>query len=127
MPLAGLGAGEAAGGPIPGEGARRRRGEVGEQHVESESNLGTPLVELGVACGGPATEQWRRRPVADGGGAAPAVRGGGEWVWELHYGEGDLAAGSIWGEEGRRRGLRVELWGGNGHGGGGCDNPGFRD
>ena len=63
MPLAGLGAGEAAGGPIPGEGARRRRGEVGEQHVESESNLGTPLVELGVACGGPATEQWRRRPV----------------------------------------------------------------
>ena len=79
MPLAGLGAGEAAGGPVPGEGARRRRGEVGEQHVESESNLGTPLVELGVACGGPATEQRRRRPVADGGGAAPAVRGGGEW------------------------------------------------
>ena len=79
MPLAGLGAGEAAGGPVPGKGAHRRRGEVGEQHVESESNLGTPLVELGVACGGPATEQWRRRPVADGGGAASAVRGGGEW------------------------------------------------
>ena len=50
-----------------------------------------------------------QRPVAFGGGTAPAVRGGGEWVWELHYGEGDLAAGSIWGEEGRRRGLRVEL------------------
>ena len=50
-----------------------------------------------------------RRPVADGGGAAPVVRGGGERVWELHYGERNLAAGSIWGEEGRRRGLRVEL------------------
>jgi len=60
-----------------------------------------------------------RRPVADGGGAAPVVRGGGERVWELHYGERNLAAGSIWGEEGRRRGLRVELWGGGGHGGGG--------
>ena len=50
-----------------------------------------------------------RRPVADGGGAAPAVRGRGERVWELHYGERNLAAGSIWGEEGRRRGLCVEL------------------
>ena len=57
--------------------------------------------------------------VADGGGAAPVVRGGGERVWELHYGERNLAAGSIWGEEGRRRGLRVELWGGGSHGGGG--------
>ena len=50
-----------------------------------------------------------RRPGADGGGAAPAVRGRGERDWELHYGEGNLAAGSIWGEEGQRRGLRVEL------------------
>ena len=50
-----------------------------------------------------------RRPVADGGGTTPAVRGGDERVWELHYGERNLAAGSIWGEEGRRRGLRVEL------------------
>jgi hypothetical protein len=50
-----------------------------------------------------------RRLVADGGGAALAVRGGGELVWELHYGEVNLAAGSIWGEEGRRRGLCVEL------------------
>ena len=47
--------------------------------------------------------------MADGGGAALAVRGGGERVWELHYGVVKLAAGSIWGEEGRRRGLRVEL------------------
>jgi len=36
MPLAGLGAGEAAGGPIPGEGARRRRGEVGEELEDIE-------------------------------------------------------------------------------------------
>ena len=43
------------------------------------------------------------------GGGATAVRGGGERVWELHYGERNLAAGSIWGEEGRRSGLRVEL------------------
>ena len=50
-----------------------------------------------------------RRPVADDGGAAPVVRGRGERVWELHYGKRNLAVGSIWGEEGRRRGLRVEL------------------
>ena len=47
--------------------------------------------------------------MADAGSAALAVRGGGERVWELHYGEVKLAAGSIYGEEGRRRGLRVEL------------------
>jgi hypothetical protein len=57
-----------------------------------------------------------RQPVADGGGAAPTVRGGGERVWELHYGGRNHAAGSIWGEEGRRRGLRVELGGGGDHG-----------
>ena len=56
-----------------------------------------------------------RRPVADGGGTAPAIWGGGERVWELHYGERNLAAGSIWVEERRRRGLRVELGGGGGH------------
>jgi len=40
-------------------------------------------------------------------------------VWKLHYGEGKLVAVSIGGEEGRRRALRVELWGDGDHVGGG--------
>ena len=50
-----------------------------------------------------------RRPVADGGGAAPAVRGGGEQVWELHGAMRKLSWGSIWVKEGRRRGFDGEL------------------
>ena len=47
-----------------------------------------------------------------GGGSLAWSRVGGWWrtaAAPLHYGEVNLAAGSIWGEEGRRRGLCVEL------------------
>ena len=65
--------------PIPA--ARLACGE-GKGVGEQEETEGYPVmgrIGVGVVCRGPATEQWRRRPVADGGGAAPAVRGGGEW------------------------------------------------
>ena len=66
----------------------------------------------------------RRREARGGGGSGrrrrrSGGRGGGERVRELHYGEVKLAAVSIGGEEGRRRGLRVELWACGSHGGGG--------
>jgi hypothetical protein len=37
MPLAGVGTEEEAAAAFPGEGARRRRGEVGERQEEGES------------------------------------------------------------------------------------------
>ena len=85
--------------------------------MESESNLGTPLVELGVACGGPATEQWRRRPAADGGGAAPAVRGRGERSGSFTTPCGSYIGGLL---GLRSTGVRgsAEAWLGGGNGGG---------
>ena len=102
---------------FPGEGARQWWG-LGEGKARGRRAL--PLGGSGWSRGGRrrlAGVEQGRRLVADGDGAALAVRGGGERVWELHYGKVNLAAGSIWGEEGRRRGLRVELGGGGGHGG----------
>ena len=49
----------------------RRLGEVGEEQEESEGGLGMCLGGVGVACGGPATEQWWRRP---SGPVAAALR-----------------------------------------------------
>ena len=57
-----------------------------------------------------------RRPMADGGGAAPAVRGGGELVWKLRGGERKLVGGSIGGEDGWMMGFTGEAWGGDGAG-----------
>ena len=62
MPLAGAGIEEAVVAAFPGEGARRRQGEVGEQHEEGERNLGTLSVGLGVAgAGAPAEHREQRR------------------------------------------------------------------
>jgi hypothetical protein len=47
--------------------------------------------------------------VANGGSAAPAALGGGEQAGEIQWEVGKLAAGSVGGEEGRKRGLCVEL------------------
>ena len=61
MPLAGAGTEEAVAVAFPGEGARRWRGEVGEQHKEGERNLGTLSVGLGVAgAGAPVAWGWSR-------------------------------------------------------------------
>jgi len=80
-PLAGAGTEEVAAVAFRGGGARRQRGEVGDQHEEGERNLGTLSVGLGVAgAGAPAAHRERRRRrsgglgVVEGSGSFTAAR-----------------------------------------------------
>ena len=100
-----------------GEGAHRRWGLGGGK---ARGRRALPLGGSVWSWGGRrrlAGVEQGRRPAADCGGAAPAVRGGGERVWELHGAMRKLYWGSIWVEEGRRAGLHGELgrqwWGGD--------------
>ena len=52
-----------------------------------------------------------------GGGDRPAVVGDDERVGEHRWRAGELAAGSVGREEGQKRGLRLSLGDGGGHGG----------
>ena len=76
MPLAGVGTEEEAAAAFPGEGARRRQGEVGERIEEIESyskvvldGVGGDWTELAAVAVGAAAG-------VDDGGGAPVQEGG---------------------------------------------------
>src|SRR6185312_11143788 len=103
-----------------GVGAHRGRGESGGKASRRREE---PKGGLGWARGGrEGLLRGEQRPAAafGGGGGGAAGLGGDEWVREHQWGSVVLAAGSVWCEDGWRRGLRGDLEGGGGHGGGGC-------
>ena len=106
MPLAGARNRGGGGGPFPGEFGRRRRGRRGGT---ARGGHALPLGGLHWGWGRPEGDRRLGAGPAAGGGAAPAVRGGGEQVWELHGAMRKLSWGSIWVKEGRRRGFDGEL------------------
>ena len=61
MPLARAGIEEAAAAAFPGEGARRRWGEMGEKGEGTESYPVVGRIGVGVAGGGPAMANRERR------------------------------------------------------------------
>ena len=93
---------EAAAVAFPGEGAHRRRGKVGERIEEIESYLDVVFSRSGAAGRGVGGGAARPVAVASCGDGAPAVRGEGEQVWELHGAMRKVSVGSIGTEEYRR-------------------------
>ena len=82
MPLAGARNRVGSGGLVPGEGARRRRGEVGERIEEIESYSEVVFSRSGAAGRGVGGGAELGAAVADGGGGAPTAMGGGGRAWE---------------------------------------------